>query len=400
MSLIGKLYRWFIVGSLKNTEEIPDVNQWMDFLAKLADPRDEYEASYNKYRCRKYYISPGKLVLLNFASLVRIVAALPHLFRHAECLPDVQNDTLIILRDNDVPTADIIPDSLTSRFSSFTEIDLPSSCVGVLCSEARSIFLSCLRRHPVSFYYLLMVLKELSIHSEVLQRHNVRAVAVYVAERNTATPLLRAMYERSGREFDSFMHGEYLLQMIQAYSSFSYFYVWDASYISMFDDLRFDCGEYKVYTPAKLKKKWDLENEKPNHFCTYYFSGESEQTIRLTAKLFCLLEQYGHKCKVRPHPRYSHVWLIKKYFKSNQIEDPSAVPMRESLASTKYVIGLTTTVLFEAKAEGKEIVLDDITDPARFSDLKARRFRLLAENPLLLSDFDQISKLLNNGSLL
>lgn len=397
MSLLSEIYKRFVIGSLKNTEEIPCVDEWMRFLKDLPVPSDEVDRSFNKYQCRKRYISKGRLALLNIASLICLVGALPRVIKRRETLSAPQTGSLVIMRESSVRTDDILPAALIERFSMIKEVERPSYKNGLLCGEAKKIFINCVKRHPASFYFLLFVLKELSIHSALLTNYDAEAVAVYVAERNIATPLLRKLYEESGREFDSFMHGEYLLQMIQAYSSFTNYYVWDESYISMFKSLRFHCGSFRVYTPKKLQKKWNLERAEPDHFCTYYFSGESKRSIKTVAILFEALEKQGLVCKVRPHPRYSHLEIITTIFPSNRIEDPSRVSMKDSLASAHYVVGLTTTVLFEAKAEGKQVVLDDLSDPRRLEDLRARKFRLLNDRPLLFSEIDEVREVVECG---
>lgn len=393
MSIAAETYRRLVAGSLKGAEKVPDVDEWMRFLEDLPDPSDEIDRSFNKYQCRKWYISKGKLVLLNLAALVYLMMALPRLLKRGKAVSKPKNDLLVIIRHKSVRTDDILPNALVSRFSAVEEIERPSFNNGSLCREARELFFNCARRHPLSFYYLLFVLKELSIHSAILGHYDASAVAVYVAERNVATPLLRKLYEESGREFDSFMHGEYLLQLVQAYSSFTNYYVWDDSYVSMFEDLKFHCDSLEVYTPKKLQKKWNLEAIQPDHYCTYYFSGESERSIENIASLFQVLERRGYVCKVRPHPRYSHTQLIHQLFDSSRIEDPTKVSIRDSLSSTQIVVGLTTTVLFEAKTEGKLFVIDDLSDSDRYCDLKARRFRLLADNPVLLSEISEVRNL-------
>ena len=326
MSIVAETYRRLVAGSLKGAEKVPDVDEWMRFLEDLPDPSDEIDRSFNKYQCRKWYLSKGKLVLLNLAARVYLMMALPRLLKRGKAVSKPKNDLLVIIRHKSVRTDDILPNALVSRFSAVEEIERPSFNNGSLCREARELFFNCARRHPLSFYYLLFVLKELSIHSAI-------------------------------------------------------------------EGLKFHCDSLEVYTPKKLQKKWNLEAIQPDHYCTYYFSGESERSIENIASLFQVLERRGYVCKVRPHPRYSHTQLIHQLFDSSRIEDPTKVSIRDSLSSTQIVVGLTTTVLFEAKTEGKLVVIDDLSDSDRYCDLKARRFRLLADNPVLLSEISEVRNL-------
>ena len=76
-------------------------------------------------------------------------------------------------------------------------------------------------------------------------------------------------------------------------------------------------------------------------------------------------------------------------FKDVLIEMQSEITLEQSLGNTAYVIGLATTVLFEAEVEGRKIVIDDISNKSLFNNLNARRFRLLSHEHLLLSELVQ-----------
>ena len=390
MGLIKKLYMKFVIGDLKNTEDVPDVAAWMRFLDSLPMPTDAVSQSYNKYLCRIQYIPKIKLLLLNIASFFALLLALPRLIRSGQPAEDTDADKLVVLMSDSVPYADVMPNELVARFDEVAYCEAPSFKIGNVTKRAKGAFAMCAKAHPFSFYYLYYVLKELSLHSELLRLHNARAVAVYANERNVAGPVLRMAYEDGGREFDSFMHGEYLLQLIQGYMSFTNYYVWDDSYKDMFENtLQCDFGSCITYTPGKLTKKWKLEDVEPEHFLTYYFSGESTESIKKLASIFNELEEKGKHCIVRPHPRYSHLDLIAQEFPPEMIEDARAVSIRDSFARAEYIVGLTSTVLFEAQVEGKKIAIDDCSNQAIFHSLQERRFRLLKNDHLLLSGLIQ-----------
>lgn len=231
---------------------------------------------------------------------------------------------------------------------------------------------------------------ELATHSHILINYNPEVVFVYINERNIASPVLTSMYENESRELCSFMHGEYPLQLIMAFMSFSKYYVWDDSYINMFrNDLRCQIKEYVVYTPKKLRKKWDLENNVPTYFCTYYFSGESEESVIKVAEALLKFHKKGKQCSVRPHPRdLLHRKLLEETFKGTDIciENALEFPLKDSLGRTEYVVGLQSTVLSEAFIEGKQIVLDDFSDGEHFDILQMQKFNVLNKPHLLFSE--------------
>ncbi len=385
MSLLKRIYTNFVIGDLKNTEDVPDVDAWMEYLDSLPMATDAFSRSYNKYLCRTWYIPKPKLVFLNLVSLFGLLAALPRLFGGERVVHSVGADKLVVVESATVPYEDVIPHELVQSHEDVVYRKPPAYKVGSLSRRAKDAFRTCAKAHPFSFYYLYYMLKELSQHSELVCVENPRAVAVYVNERNFAGPVLRMAYEDGGREFDSFMHGEYLLQLIHGYMSFSRFYVWDDSYKEMFEDsLRCDFGVCVTYRPKKLSKKWKLEDVEPDHFLTYYFSGESAASLKKLASALEQLEVQGKKCLVRPHPRYSHTELIEKYF-NGRVENPGLVSLRESLGSTQYACGINSTVLFEAQAEGRQVLIDDVSNPDAFANLSARKFRLISEDSECLS---------------
>mgnify|MGYP003596582569 CR=1 FL=1 len=72
------------------------------------------------------------------------------------------------------------------------------------------------------------------------------------------------------------------------------------------------------------------------------------------------LQKDGKIVKFRPHPHYSDISLLKKYVKEDNIEMPS-VPIAVSVASTKYAVGVDSTVLVQAYFNHIEVILDDVT---------------------------------------
>lgn len=386
MGKLREIYKKYVIGDIKNTEEEPDVEEWERFLASLPKPKDVFEEAHNKYLCRLTYMPENKVRLLNAAAFFVLAANLPGLMTEKEPLPKAGVKKLF-LEKRDVDYADVIPPEIPLEYPDMAEEGETAASFRNISKEALRLYKETVRRYPTEFYFHLYVLKELAKHSCYIKKYNPSATAVYVNERNAAGPILTYLYEKSGRKLISFMHGEYLLQMIQAYMNFSEFYVWDPMYIPMFrDDLRCNIRKYIVTTPKKLTKKWHLENVTPDIYCTYYFSGESTASVRKIAEIFRKMDSEGKRVLVRPHPRYSHLELIAECFDPSMIEDPGTVTMEESLGRTRYAAGMHTTVLSEALVEGRMPVIDDMSDPAQFANLEKRKFVMLEREHKLLSE--------------
>lgn len=402
MKLIAKLYLKIVVGSIKNSNrEEPNVKEWSDFLSGFPNEYDYIDQSYFKYKCRLGYLSKWKIVLLNIGSIPFCLLMKISLWGKKKRLNRFEPGLLVIEKKNDVGYQDVIPEELLNVYANHKEspelIGLIKFSNLVFCEEAKEILKKTIKRRPWDFYYIFWAGKELSKHSFCLLNYNPEATAVYIEERNIASPLIRELYESSGRKYISFMHGEYLLQLIQSFMGFTEYYVWDKQYVDNFKNiLRCSIGKYVIYTPQKLKKKYMFEKIESSVFCTYYFSGESRKSILKLKEIFDELSNSGHLCLIRPHPRYSDLNLIHSLFMDSVIENPSEVSIESSLGRTKYVIGLATTVLSEAYVEGKTIVIDDLSDPDKFNNLSERKFLPLQRPHILFSEFYEENKSSNN----
>ena len=388
MLSLREIYKNFIIGDIKNTEEEPDVDAWEAFLRSLKKPSDVVDEAYNKYLCRRQYYSGFKSFLMNAASVLVLAAHCRSFLGKKEALTAAPGEgKLVVETRKDPAVADVMPPELPAGYNETEMISFVPAKAGQLSAEAKELFDRAVRRYPMRPYFHLWLLQELSKHCAYIRKYDPDSLAVYVNERNVASPVITELYERTGRKFISFMHGEYLLQMIQAYMRFSEFYIWDENYVEMFrDDLRCGIEKYIVTKPLKLTKKWHLEDIEPEVYCTYYFSGESTTSVRKLAEIFKEMESKGHRCLVRPHPRYSHLELLEETFPKHMIEEPREVTMEESLGRTTYAAGLHTTVLAEAQIEGRTAVIDDLSDPPQFVNLEKRKFVVLKRPHKLLSE--------------
>ena len=391
MDIFRNMYRRIIFSSIKNCDEEPDIDNWFIFMGGLPIPNDYIDESYNKYRCRKYYFQNYKLFFLNIVCFPLYLWMRFHLLGKKQHSVNPDRGKLIIEIKEDVDYKDVLPHQFYDDYSNIEYVKSEKSSRNIrkleFTQEAKNIFKKVIKRHPLAFYYLLWVGKELSKHSKYIKEYNPSATAVYIEERNIASPILRQLYESTNRKYISFMHGMYLLQLIQGFMGFTEYYIWDKEYETTFSQLlKCNIKNYILYKPIKLQKKWNLQNDNPEYYCTYYLSGESKESIKLLRDIFEQFDKSGKKCLVRPHPRVSHWELIHRFFPENMIENFQEISLEQSLKRTKYVLGLETTVLAEAYCEGKEIVIDDITNRDKYLNLKKRKMITLKWPHLLLSN--------------
>lgn len=385
--LIDRLHERFSDKEINKVDVVFDIKEWESFLNSLPVPKDSIDMAFNRYLCRMHYFPWQKRLFMNVLGIGALPIELFYLARSNQSIKAMNRGKAILEKSRDVPIfEDIFPEELYEEYD-VKVVENFNQKFGILCREARAMLLKCIKRHPFHFFYIYFVYMELAAHSYFLLKYNPEAVIVYVNERNVASPMITELYEKDGRKLVSFMHGEYLLELVQGFMKFSKYYIWDKSYVDMFKWLKCDINEYIVYTPGKLRKKWNLEDHETPYYCTYYLSGQSKESILCLGNILEKFEAQGKKCKVRPHPRdIKYTKEILGSFKNITIEDSSKVPLKESLETTQYVMGLYTTVLSEAYIEGKQIVIDDISDKKRFADAKRRGAAAFRKEHLLLSE--------------
>ena len=388
MNYLEKIYVKLAAKSIHPRIDAPDVNEWKNFLDSLPKSQNSIDKAYNKYVCRMRMLNLGTLFVLNCIGLCFFVLEIPFIIFSNKSINNKVNNLLILEKDKEVGYEDVVPEELFEKYPNNRIINNITTKLGVISRESRQYLIKCIKKYPFKFFFSFSVFKELLTHDRIINTYGPAATVVYVNERNVASPILKEIYTNQGRKFISFMHGEYLLNILQGFMGFTDYYVWDNSYIDSFSRfLRCDVDKYHVYTPKKLQKKWNLEQVIPEYSYTYYFDDETKEEIAIIAKIFLEFQAKGIKCKVRPHPRILEKLLeMKKMFTGILIENPAEIPLRESLAQTEAAVGISTTVLYEAEVEGRVIVINDISNVKMFKNLGDRRFLLLSHEHKLLSD--------------
>jgi len=386
-----KIYRFFTFKYILNVEKSePDTNAWYGFLNSIKEPQNNLERCYAKYLCRMYYFDKLYIFAANLAAICAFLINIPVFFRSIKTTEqDSFREGFLLIKESNVGYEDIIPNGLYSEYGEPFIISKPSKENWLLTPDAKIILKQSFRKYPLSFYFNFIIFKELALYSPLLIKYKTKAIVTYVNERNIASPILSELCEKNLIDFVTFMHGEYILQLIQGFMRFTKFYVWDEHYVDMFkNDLRCTSNKFIVYTPKKYCKKVNSKKtgEEFEFYATYYFGAESRKRIEKVSEAFNMLKEKGKKCKVRPHPRHTNLKAIKNAFKEFLIEDPLKISLSESIDSSEYIIALSSTVLTEAYYNGKSVVIDDYSEPERYQNLKKRKYIMLEKPHLLLSD--------------
>lgn len=385
LNLIGRLFRYLDNKQLKDFEKKhPSRFEQDRFLKRIGTGSNFFENSYNKFKCVCFYhYSPFVIMVYNLGSLLLLIPLYVFFNRKKLKLAD-KDETKVVLRSfrsvgsEHIPVKpdDIFPEVLKCKYK-VCDVVSTINCI-FLDKESNSILLQAAKRHPFSFYYLLVLMKRLARQSTIIHNENPKIICTYVCEREFADPLLTYYSSLFNVEYHGFMHGDFMYQIDHAFMQFSCYWVWDEHYRKMFQNLK--CNQKMiVYKPHKyepLNISIRAENE-CNYFATYYFSGESKISINVLKRIFDQLYVKGKVCKVRPHPRHSNYEYIKNIFIDYYIEDTKTCSLETSLENSYFIIALNSTVLSQAYYSGKIIVIDDITNKEAYNELCEKDYILI-----------------------
>lgn len=76
---------------------------------------------------------------------------------------------------------------------------------------------------------------------------------------------------------------------------------------------------------------------------------------------------------------------VRRLFSDFEIEVNAEVGIETSILRTRHVIGLYSTVLYQAHINHVPVVIDDLTEPERFAQLRSLRYIMLDKPHELLS---------------
>ena len=379
----------------KDVERMP-YRQQMEYLKKFPTPKDDFERSFFKYKCFcEYCYYKRKLLLLfyNIGAMFLISSVHSKLRRSNNNAKLIEKVDAVIENVPRLPNLDVLPDELREKYNSIKEVELIDYEESLLSNIGEDIYREIKRRYFFHFYYRMIVLQKLGLFSHYLVRYNPKIIAFYSCEREFSGPLQTLLCERCGSRYVSFMHGDYLSTLSFAFQKYSQYYVWDESYVKMFETLKCD-SPMPVYRPKKLKGiATAIEEDRCEYFATYYFSVETQAEALKIYEVFKEFETCGLRTKIRPHPRFSDIEMLNRVFKDIEIEEPSIWDLKESITKSLFIVGLTTTVLSEAYFSGKKVVMDDVSNSDKFIVLAERGYVMMNRPHILLSKLtEEINK--------
>ncbi len=392
-SALKKLYQKInakVVHGLEK-ERMPYKEQ-MEYLRKFPEPKDDFERSFYKYKCFSeycYFKRKWILVFYNLGAMILLPSVYSKLKKADRNDQPINRVDAVIENVPRLPNVDVIPEELLGKYGAIKEVDHINYAESCLTNRADEIYKELKKHYFFHFYFRMIVLQKLGQFSMYLKCYEPKAIVFYSCEREFSGPLQALLCERSGAEYISFMHGDYLSTLSFAFQRYSTYYVWDEAYQKMFEELRCGCP-MPIYRPRKLKGIAEvLDEEKCSYFTTYYFSDETRAEATIIHEIFSKFENYGLKTKIRPHPRFSDIKMLQEVFHDIEIENPGEYSLGDSITNSLFTVGLNTTVLSEAYFSGKKVVMDDLSNIDKYKQLDERGYVMTRRPHLLLSQLKE-----------
>ena len=347
------------------------------FLESLPEPEDLLERSYAQYRCQMMLERPILRVMYQAAAILLLPVYRRNLLRRPAPRKEETADAVFAFGGPDT----ILPRSLRQEFPGVRQVrDFQNALflTGEDCSFLRELA----RRYPTAFYFRFKCMAKLAMYRSLYETY--RPKAFIVSEEYSYTSSFLTEYcHRLSVEHINVMHGEKLYYIRDSFFCFARCYVWDECYRRLFCDLRAEPMQFRVELPPSMQPL-EKPSAPPEVELTFYLQEEVVPGVYpRIAQALKILQARGMVIAVRPHPLCTPPEAMQ-YFEDFLLEDYS-ISIEQSILRTKCAVSLYSTVLLQASINGVAVVIDDLTAPERFAQLKSLRYIMLDKPHKLLS---------------
>jgi hypothetical protein len=347
-----------------------EFEEQLRFLNSFKEPTCDFDRTYLQHRCQMRQINPVVLFLLNFCSL----CAFPFysIFMIIKSLGNrktIHQDPESIVYLNCVNGEAFYPAELKKEYSKSFEVDFFDG--KILFVKDLFFVLKFIKRHSFSPWLSLRLLYRVAVFRYVIQKYYPKAIAV-TGEVNPSGPSITQYCEMFNIEHINLLSGERYFEPSAAFIHFHKFYVWDDHYTKILINLRADKRtKFITHVPAGLQI--DLIKNRIESLAvdfTYILGLITEEDVIKISGLVESISSFGYSIRLRPHPRWTDMTLLRKHIKEINIEDNKKLSIDGSIASANYVIGISSTVLIQCVMSGREVILDDVIFEERYKKLK------------------------------
>ena len=347
-------------------------------LEGLPEPKDLLKRAYAQYRCQMMLERPILRAGYQLAAMLLLPVYRRQLLRRPASRKEETADAVFAFGGPDT----ILPCSLRQEYPGIRQVrDFQNALF--LTREDCSFPRELARRYPTAFYFRFKCMAKLAMYRSLYETY--RPKAIIVSEEYSYTSSFLTEYcHRLGVEHINVMHGDKLYDIHDTFFCFDRCYIWDQFYRDLFCELRAEPTQFRMEMPPSMQP-WDAQDVEKAVDYTYYLQAETSQMLEKIAKSLQTLQKSGAVVAVRPHPLYSDMETVRRLFSDFEIEETAEVGIETSILRTRHVIGLYSTVLYQAHINHVPVVIDDLTAPERFAQLKSLRYIMLDKPHGLLS---------------
>ena len=347
-------------------------------LEGLPEPKDLLKRAYAQYRCQMMLERPILRAGYQLAAMLLLPVYRRQLLRRPASRKEETADAVFAFGGPDT----ILPCSLRQEYPGIRQVrDFQNALF--LTREDCSFLRELARRYPTAFYFRFKCMAKLAMYRSLYETY--RPKAIIVSEEYSYTSSFLSEYcHRLGVEHINVMHGDKLYDIHDTFFCFDRCYIWDQFYRDLFCELRAEPTQFRMEMPPSMQP-WDAQDVEKAVDYTYYLQAETSQMLEKIAKSLQTLQKSGAVVAVRPHPLYSDMETVRRLFSDFEIEETAEVGIETSILRTRHVIGLYSTVLYQAHINHVPVVIDDLTAPERFAQLKSLRYIMLDKPHGLLS---------------
>jgi len=359
-----------------------DVEKQKDFLSAFSEPEDLFERSFFQYKCQ-INKHPAVLVIIqsSVAAALLPVYYLKLASRLKGIIPHARENCAVFFSDG---ISDLtIPDCLRVEYNEIIPCMFAEKMyIGM---QEKKLLCALFKRYWYSPYFIFKCMLKIGMYAAKIEQFNPRAIIAYSEFSFTSSVLTE--YCRIRRvEHINIMHGEKLFNIRDTFVQYDRYYVWDEHYITLLTDLRADKDQFHIAVPPSVKLECN-SNDEPLYDYTYYLGGEKTEELYSIRDVLLRTAAPRLRICIRYHPRFCEANEIKRIFTGFQIENPTEMSLNISFSKTRCAVSLFSTVLYQAYESGKEIIIDDVTDKAKYVKLKDLRYIMLEKPHRKLSEY-------------
>lgn len=355
-----------------------DLNRDINVFQKLY-PNDDFGRSIAQHMCQVYPFKKDIFKLNCMSAILIPVIVILFLLKKRSRVKD-DNSTIVCYYCFNLPGS--LPEAFQEQKISFlTSEDCPyylnrKDIAFLLRFFFRSFW------HPfLSFRVLLKVAKYRAIIDSFSK---LKVIAITGEFSDTSSAMTQYCHENDIKHYN-FMQGDMFGCYRTAFFHFDKCFVWDKYYVKQFVDFGAVPEQFEVSLPQCLQKIEENQTEKKIDYI-YYLGGYPDEDLTTIQTAIDKLVEKGYVCEVRPHPHWSNMALVNRVFQGITIQDTNSVSVDKSLLLTKNAIGLCSTVLLQAHYNEVNVVIDDLSSPAKYKMLEGYQYIMLNKQHKLLSE--------------